>query len=31
MWGELLNANGEALKPEKCFWYLVDYECVEGE
>jgi hypothetical protein len=20
-----------ALKPEKCFWYLLDYECVEGE
>ena len=31
MWGELLNAPCGALKPEKCFWYLVDYECVKGE
>jgi hypothetical protein len=22
---------GGALKPEKCFWYLLDYECVDGE
>jgi hypothetical protein len=20
-----------ALKPEKCFWYLLDYDCVDGE
>ena len=25
-WGELLLATGGALKPEKCFYYLVDYE-----
>ena len=27
----LLNATGGALKPKKCFWYLLDYECMEGE
>jgi hypothetical protein len=27
----LLNATGGALKPEKCFWYLIDYICKEGE
>ncbi len=27
----LLNAPGGGLKPEKCFWYLLDYECKEGE
>jgi hypothetical protein len=30
-WSCLLNAIGGALKPEKCFWYLLDYDCVEGE
>jgi len=25
-WGKLLLATGGALKPEKCFYYLVDYE-----
>jgi hypothetical protein len=30
-WSCLLNATGGALKPEKCFWYLLDYECFEGE
>ena len=30
-WSILLNATGGALKPEKCFWYLIDYKCVEGE
>ncbi len=30
-WSCLLNATGGALKPEKCFWYLLDYECVDGE
>jgi hypothetical protein len=30
-WSRLLNATGGALKPEKCFWYLLDYECVDGE
>ena len=29
-WSCLLNATGGALKPEKCFWYLLDYECVDG-
>ena len=24
-WSSLLNATGGALKPEKCFWYLIDY------
>ena len=31
VWGDLLLCTGGALKPEKCFWYLVDYECDEGE
>ncbi len=26
-----MNATGGALKPEKCCWYLLDYNCVEGE
>ncbi len=26
-----MNATGGALKPEKCFWYLPDYKCVDGE
>jgi hypothetical protein len=30
-WSRLLNVTGGALKPEKCFWYLLNYECVEGE
>ncbi len=30
-WSCLLNATGGALKPEKCFWYLLDYLCKEGE
>ena len=30
-WSLLLNATGGALKPEKCFWYLLDYTCHEGE
>ena len=30
-WSCLLNATGGALKPEKCFWYLLDYECVDGK
>ncbi len=30
-WSCLLNATGGALKPEKCFWYLIDYVCEEGE
>ncbi len=30
-WGLLLNATGGALKLEKCFWYLLDHTCYEGE
>jgi hypothetical protein len=30
-WSLLLNATGGALKPEKWFWYLLDYTCNEGE
>ena len=30
-WSLLLNATGGALKPEKCFWYLLDYTCDDGE
>jgi hypothetical protein len=25
-WGKLLIATGGMLKPEKCFYYFVDYE-----
>jgi hypothetical protein len=31
LWSCLLNATGGALKPEKCWWYLLDYTCVDGE
>ena len=27
----LLNATGRALKPEKCFWYMLDYTCKDRE
>jgi hypothetical protein len=30
-WSTLLNATGGALKPEKCFWYILDYTCEDGE
>ncbi len=30
-WSCLLNATGGALKPEKCWWYLLDYTCVDFE
>ena len=30
-WSCLLNLTGGALKLEKCFWYLHDYECVDGK
>ena len=30
-WSLLLNATRGALKPEKCFWYLLDYTCIEGK
>ena len=28
-WGHLLCSTGGALKPEKCYWYMIDYECNE--
>jgi hypothetical protein len=30
-WSCLLNATGGALKQDKCFWYLLDYVCKDGE
>jgi hypothetical protein len=30
-WSLLLKATRGALKPEKCFWYLLDYTCNKGE
>jgi hypothetical protein len=30
-WSCLLNATGGALKPKKCFWYLLDYVCKDGQ
>jgi hypothetical protein len=30
-WCTLLNATGGALKPEKCFWYMLDYTCQDRE
>ncbi len=30
-WSCLLNATGGALKPDKCFWYLLNYVCNDGE
>jgi hypothetical protein len=30
-WSCLLNATGGALKPEKCWWYLLDYTCVNSK
>jgi hypothetical protein len=30
-WSNLLNTTRGALKPEKCFWYLLDYTCTDGE
>jgi hypothetical protein len=29
-WNGLLQSSGGALKPEKCFWYMLDYKCVGG-
>ena len=29
-WSDLLRASGGALKPEKCFWYSLDYKCNAG-
>ncbi len=30
-WSCLLNATGGAPKPEKCWWYPLDYTCEDGE
>ncbi len=30
-WSCLLNATGGALKPKKCWWYLLDYTCIDGK
>jgi hypothetical protein len=30
-WSNLLNTTGGALKPKKCFWYMLDYTCEDGE
>jgi hypothetical protein len=30
-WSCLLNATRGALKPEKCWWYLLDYTCTDGK
>ena len=27
MWGDLLLATGGCLRSEKCFWYMLGYEC----
>ena len=29
-WGDFLIATRSCLKPENCFWYLLDYDCVGG-
>ena len=28
-WGKLLIATGGMLKPEKYFYYMIDYKCLE--
>jgi hypothetical protein len=30
-WSGLPNATGGALNPEKCWWCLLDYTCIDGE
>jgi hypothetical protein len=30
-WSCLRNTTGGALKPNKCFWYLLNYVCDDGE
>ena len=30
-WALLLRATGGALKPIKCFWWLIGYVCVSGK
>jgi len=30
-WAYLLNSSGGSLNPEKCYWWMVDYICINGE
>jgi len=30
-WAHLLNSTGGSLNPEKCYWWMVDYICINGE
>jgi hypothetical protein len=30
-WANLLISTGGSLNPDKCYWYMVDYICVDGE
>jgi hypothetical protein len=30
-WSNLLKATDGALKPVKCFWYVINYKCIDGE
>ena len=30
-WANLLNSTGGSLNPEKCYWWMVDYICINGE
>ncbi len=30
-WAELLISTGGSLNPDKCYWYMVDYTCTNGE
>ena len=30
-WAGLLNATGGALNPDKCYWYLVSYACINSD
>lgn len=31
MWDELMQVNGAAIAPDKCWWYLVDFEWTAGK
>ena len=30
-WAHLLNSTGGSLNPEKCYWWMADYVCIDGE
>ena len=30
-WENLLDATGGALRPEKCFWYLIDFKLCKDQ